>query len=235
MYTFTRGRVQIGASLWAVGLPLLPLQVLVAMQWPSGYSIADNAISDLGVTSCGVFSDHSTTARLICSPWHAVFNGGMVVSGALITAGAVLLGGSWGGRTGRTGSVLAAVSGVFVILVGCFPWNTFPELHDAAALGQALTQWSAMILLAAAAGRGAFRALTFATVAVSLASFVVFVDGLEGGRSPLLPLGIAERLAFDTLTLWTAAVGVSVAVQVARRTPTTRGLRPSPAVPEMTP
>ncbi|WP_279367693.1 DUF998 domain-containing protein [Microbacterium testaceum] len=235
MYTCSIRRLQIGAALWAVTLVLLPLQMAVALQWPRRYSIADNAISDLGVTSCGVFSDYATTARLICSPWHAVFNGGMVVSGALITAGAVLLGGSWGGRTGRTGSVLAAVSGVFVILVGCFPWNTFPELHDAAALGQALTQWSAMILLAAAAGRGAFRALTFATVAVSLASFVVFVDGLEGGRSPLLPLGIAERLAFDTLTLWTAAVGVSVAVQVARRTPTTRGLRPSSAAPEATP
>lgn len=213
MYTFTRRRQQIGSALWAVSLVLLPLQVAVALQWPGGYSIADNAISDLGVTSCGLFSDQATTARLICSPWHAVFNGGVAVSGALIATGAVLLSGYWAGRTGRTGLLLAAMSGVFVIMVGCFPWDAFPHVHDAAALGQALTQWSAMILLAVAAGRGTFRALTFATVAVSLVFFVVFLAGLEGGQSSLAPLGVAERLAFDTLTLWTAVVGVSVVLR----------------------
>lgn len=210
MYTSTRSRRLIGAALWAVSALFLPLQMAVALQWPSGYSIAGNAISDLGVTSCGVFSDHATTARLVCSPWHAVFNAGVVVSGALITAGAVLLQGHWRSRSGRIGSVLAAVSGVLVITVGAAPWDVSPDLHDAAALAQGVTLWSAMILLAVAEGRGAFRALTFATVAVSVVSFLAFLAALEGEGPVILPLGIVERLAFDSLTLWTVAVGTNL-------------------------
>lgn len=210
MYTRTPKRWFIGAAAWAVSGLFLPLQIVVALQWPHGYSVFDNAISDLGVTSCGVFADSAATARLICSPWHVFFNSGLVACGALTALGAALLYGRWGGRTGRVGSALAAASGVSVITVGLVPWDVFPDVHDGAALAQALTQWVAMVLLAIAAGRGAFRVITFAVVVVSIAAFLNFLVSLEGVSPAALPLGIAERLAFDTLTLWTASVGVSL-------------------------
>ncbi len=40
-----------------------------------------------------------------------------------------------------------ALSGVLVAIAGLAPWDTHPDLHDAAATGQALTQWLAMVLL----------------------------------------------------------------------------------------
>ena len=208
MYEFIRPRWSIGAASWAVSGLLLPLQVLVAWQWPNGYSIAENAISDLGVTTCGIFSDYAAAARPVCSPWHALFNSGVVASGVLIAVGAVLLYGRWSSLAGRAGLILAAVSAVLVAAVGLAPWDVLPDVHDVAALAQALTQWVAMLQLAIAAGRGAFRVITLATVAVSIVSFTAFLLTLEGAGPVVLPLGIAERLAFDTLTLWTASVGV---------------------------
>lgn len=209
-------RRRIGAAAWVASGLLLPLQVVVALQWPEGYSVANNAISDLGVTTCGRFSEGLQQVRQVCSPWHAVFNGGMVVSGVLTAVGAILLHGWWRGRPGRVGTILMAVAGVAVTIVGLAPWDVAPGLHDGAALVQAVAQWLAMILLAVA-GSGGFRWLTLAAVALSVAGFVAFLSAAEGTEVGGVSFGLAERLSFDTLALWTAAVGVAVLVRLARR------------------
>lgn len=208
MQTRARYRWRLGAALWALTALFLPLQFVVALWWPDGYSLSANAISDLGVTSCGVFDDGSAPARAVCSPWHALFNVGVMASGVVTTLGAVLLYGRWPDLAGRIGVFLAAASGVFVVVVGFAPWDLLPGVHDAAALAQAATQWLAMLLLASAAGRGLFRRVTVVTVVVSVASFLDFLLSLDGQGAAVLPLGIAERLAFDTLVVWTAGVGV---------------------------
>lgn len=223
MQTCAQKRWRIGAALWALSALFLPVQFAVALQWPDGYSLFANAISDLGVTRCGVFADDSALPRTVCSPWHDLFNIGLVASGLVTTVGAVLLHGRWATRAGRTGTVLAAISGAFVVAVGFAPWDISPELHDAAALAQAVTQWLAMLLLASAAGRGLFRSLTAFTVVLSIASFVDFLISLAGRGAGLLPLGIAERLAFDTLVLWTAAVGMFVWLRSRAASTSTQG------------
>ncbi|GAA3846017.1 hypothetical protein KACC15558_33110 [Brevibacterium ammoniilyticum] len=204
-------RWRIGAVLWVASAVLLPIQVIVALQWPQGYSVTANAISDLGVTVCGPFTEGGQP-REVCSPWNPVFNIGMVLSGALTALGAVLLHGRWNSRSGRAGTILMAVVGLCVVIVGFAPWDLQPALHDSAALVQALAQWMAMILLAVAAGRGLFRGLTIASVIVSVLGFAAFLLALDGTAIPGLSFGIAERLSFDTLTVWTAAVGIAVLV-----------------------
>ena len=190
---------------------LLPVQVVVAWRWPAGYSVADNAISDLGVTTCGLFADGGQP-REVCSPWHYLFNAGLIASGLLVALGAVLLHGRWPSRSGRAAMILMALAGLCVVMVGLAPWDTHPQLHDAAALGQAALQWVAMVLFAIGVGPGAFRRLTVATVAVPVVGFVAFLSALDGAALPGLPFGVAERLSFDTLTLWVAVVGVVVLV-----------------------
>lgn len=203
-------RRRAGAVAWIASALLIPVQVVVALQWPDGYSVAGNAISDLGITGCGPFSDGGSQPREVCSPWHPLFNAAVIASGALIALGAVLLHGRWSGRSGRAGTILMTLAGLCVVVVGFAPWDLHPELHDGAALGQAVVQWLAMILLAVAAGRGLFRGLTIATVAVSIVGLVAFLFALDGAELPGLSFGIAERLSFDTLTLWTAFAGVAV-------------------------
>lgn len=211
-------RFSAGGAAWiATGL-LLPLQAIVALKWPRGYSLTKNAISDLGITTCGpVSGDGNAPVRDVCSPWHVAFNGGLIASGALMAVGSVLLYGWWTGRAGRAGTVLMAFAGASVVAVGLVPWNLNPALHDAAAIGQALVQWLAMVLLAKAAGPGRFQRLTVATVAVSVAGFIAFIAAIEGTRVPLLTLGIAERLSFDALTLWTAVAGTTVLARKGKR------------------
>lgn len=203
-------RRRTGAAAWVASALLLPAQLLVAARWPEGYSVTANAISDLGVTGCGVYSEQGQQVRDVCSPWHPVFNVAMVASGALIAMGAVLLHGWWGGRSGRSGTALLAVGGLLVAVVGLAPWDIHPGLHDGAALGQAVAQWLAMGLLAAAAGPGAFRRLTLGTAVVSVVGFLAFVAALEGAEVPVVGFGGAERLSFDTLTVWTALVGATL-------------------------
>ncbi len=196
-----------GATALALSAVALPVQLVVALRWPEGYSITANAISDLGVTTCGQFDEVGTQLRSVCSPWHGLFNMSMVLSGVLIALGAVLLHRWWPGRSGRAGTSLLVIAGVLLAVVGLAPWDTHPDLHDMAALGQVVVQWLAMGLLAAAAGVGAFRRITIATLVLSAAGFVTFVAALEGTDVPIVGFGGAERLAFDTLTLWTAGAG----------------------------
>lgn len=158
------------------------------------------------------FADGHAPARAVCSPWHAVFNVGLVTLGVLTTLGAILLYGRWITRSGKAGIAFAGVSGIFVVLAGPAPWDVAPDVHDFAALCQALLQWAAMILLAVAAGAGRIRTLALACAVVSIAGFIGFLLALDGTEFSLLSLGVAERVAFDSLTLWTAAVGVAALV-----------------------
>lgn len=203
-------RWRAGAAAWIASGVLFPVQLVVALQWPDGYSVMSNAISDLGVTTCGQFSENGQQVREVCSPWHPVFNAGMIILGALMAIGAMLLHGHWKGAWGRGGTMLMALSGLLVASVGFAPWDTQPGWHDNAALGQAVAQWVAMCLLALSAGPGRFRRLTTVAVVVSLVGFVAFLAALEGSEVPGLGFGLAERVSFDTLTLWTVLVGVAV-------------------------
>jgi hypothetical membrane protein len=206
-------RLRWGALLWITGLLTFPAQMLAAAQWPRGYSWVSNLISDLGVTTCGTFDFGTRVERYICSPAHVLVNVSFMVSGATLLIGAILLWSAWKRpRTGRVAMVFLAGGGVLVILVGVFPWDLYPEAHDVVALAQAAAQWIGMILLAVASrGNTAARwisAVTTASVLVSVLGFVLFVDAIGGGPSLALGLGLTERVAFDTLTLWSAAVGI---------------------------
>jgi hypothetical membrane protein len=205
-------RLRWGALLWIAGLVTVPAQLIAAAQWPQRYSWTSNLISDLGVTSCDTFDVGTRVERYICSPAHLLVNGSFIVVGVTMLIGSLLLWSAWPRRrTGRVAMGLLAAGGVFVLLVGVFPWDTHPEQHDVVALAQAVTQWIGMILLAVASrGSTAARwicALTIVSLIVSVLGFVLFVDGIGGGPSETLGRGLIERVAFDTLTLWSAVVG----------------------------
>lgn len=203
-------RYRVGAMTWVLSALVIPIQLFVALRWPNRYSLSRNTISDLGVTTCGEYSELGRQLRHVCSPEHTVFNISMVASGALILLGAVLLHGYWARLAGKAGTILMVIAGASVIGVGLLPWDVSPSAHDGLALLQAAAQWIAMALIAVAAGPGRFRRITAAVVILSVASFILFVGALEGYEMPWVGLGGAERLSFDSLTLWTALTGVAL-------------------------
>lgn len=202
-----------GAALWVLCLVTFPAQIIAAAQWPRPYSWGSNTISDLGVTTCATFDPGTRAERYICSPAHLLANAGTVANGALLAAGAVLLWSAWPRpRAGHAAMALLAASGVLLMLVGFFPWDLQPEPHNLSALLQAPLQWAGMIVLVfALRGRPASRwaaALTIVCVVISITGFVMFIDAIAGGPSAAVGLGLTERISFDTLTLWSAALGV---------------------------
>jgi hypothetical protein len=88
-----------------------------------------------------------------------------------------------------------------------------------------------IVIIVAVRGRSGTRrigALTVVCVAVSLTGFVLFVDASYNGRSASLDLGTTERIAFDTLSLWSAAVGLVLMIK-SDRTPRSPSAAPVPA------
>ena len=222
LYGCAMTRLQWGATLWILGMLTLPAQALAAMLWPQGYSWDSNFISDLGVTECGTFDAGTRVERYICSPGHVLANGSTIVNGACLALGAVLLWSAWPrARTGKVAMAFLASGGLLVMLVGFLPWDVHPEAHDTAALAQAAMQWIGMILLVFALRRntdvGRAALLTGMSVLVSIIGFALFVDAISGGPALMLGVGFTERIAFDTLTLWGAAVGFILLASTRRK------------------
>ncbi len=207
----------VGGWCWAgVGL-LIPVQLVVAAAWPTPYSVTANAISDLGVTSCGTFTEGGALARQVCSPWHPLMNAMTVLAGVALCAGAALLLDAWP-RRGWGGAAMGATAagGLALVAVGLLPWDVAPDGHDVAALAQGVLQWLAMVFLVLAVGGPggrrrpwpAVRVVTSLTLLLSVVGLVLFLDVVVGGTGLGVPFGLAERLAFDTLTLYSVYLGV---------------------------
>lgn len=213
MVSFSFVKINVlGAVLWTAGILAFVPQVLSALHWPVSYSYRHNLISDLGVTRCGIFDEGTRVERFICSPWHEVANLGTIANGVILAVGALLLWNAWPKRTiGRVAMFLFTVGGVLIIAVGVFPWDTHPELHNLTAITQGLFQWVGMALLLISIRKAkdlrVLWWLTLVSLAVSLAGFALFLNAVGGGFAASLGLGLTERIAFDTLTIWGAAAG----------------------------
>lgn len=228
-------RLRWGATLWILGLLTFPAQLSAAALWPQRYSWGSNFISDLGVTACRVFDAGTRVERYICSPGHVLANGSTIANGAVLTLGAIFLWSVWPRQlTGRVAMALLAAGGLLVMLAGFLPWDLYPEAHDIVALAQAAVQWIGMIILVfALQGNPAARwtaLLTGLSVLLSITGFVLFIDAISGGSSLALGLGLTERIAFDTLTLWGAAIGF-ILLTAPIKTPLTTGQHPTPEQP----
>src|ERR1700722_15375583 len=74
-------RLMSGAICWIATLEFFAAQAIAQSAWKgSGYSLADNAISDLGVTACGRITIAGQSGYY-CSPLHSVMNASFVATG----------------------------------------------------------------------------------------------------------------------------------------------------------
>lgn len=110
-----------GATLVGIGtIQFIVAMGVVQVGYP-GYSLLANYISDLGNTAT--------------SPWHDVFNVSIIVLGILAFVGIVLMWSAFPRSASRPpGLVLLLVASVAAILVGCFPENVNPTVHDLVSL-----------------------------------------------------------------------------------------------------
>ncbi|MFK0160390.1 DUF998 domain-containing protein [Streptomyces sp. NPDC090493] len=180
------------------------------------YRYGFNAISDLGVPSCGDLAGHR-----VCSPLHAVMNTAFITHGALFALAVFLLAPLLPQRPGRRVLVLGIVTGLGLLLVGTFPGS--PEavadgtiaLHTA---GAALAIFGGnLTAITAGAGlrRRAHRRLGTALVALGTAGtvsvVVMFAWAVIVVSSGIITgVAVAERTSVYTIMAAELLIGIAV-------------------------
>lgn len=183
--------------MWIATILYWPLQVLVSRSWTTPYSWRDDVISALGAATC---TDY-------CSPDHVVMNATFVAVGGATAAGAALLVPRSRGVE-RTGWVLVALSGIATCAVGFLPLDVAPVPHAVAAQVHFGLQIAGMLCVAGPLARRhrVAAGFTVAVAATAVVGGVAFVTPGNWG----LGAGVTERIALDTLNVWTIAMGVMV-------------------------
>lgn len=202
--------VRLGAVLLVLGtIEFVAGMIIAQVGYGPSYSLSTNLISDLGVTSCGLIDD---TGRSACSPWWFVFDGSLILFGALVLAGMLLVRPALppgGAAAGATSSL--AFNGFCVLIAGVFPENVDYSVHSSFALAAFFAAGLGLISLSWAIVRSTtwrreiavYTGLSGVWVWIALA---LFVSGNDLGLGP----GGVERALVVPVLLWFSVLGLLV-------------------------
>ncbi len=199
-----RRAVHHGAALWLAGsLLFIVAMIVVQLAWTGSpaYSLRNNYISDLGNTHCGPWPNANSAD--LCSPWHDVFNGAVIVLGIFVILGAILVrSGFPSRRSASVGLLLTMIAGAGAIGVGVSPENVNGTVHSLASLVAFAVGSLALLVLGFAMFRDTrwdgFRAYTLFSGLLGLVATILFSEGTDLG----LGVGGMERLIVAPLLLW---------------------------------
>jgi hypothetical membrane protein len=190
----------IGPMFWLLSVQYFVTQFMVAQAWKTPFSLATNAISDLGNTVCGAYGD-----RYVCSPLHDWMNASFIVLGLTMFLGSFFITSEFRRNTlSRISFRFMALAGLGTILVGIFPENTISFLHTAGATLPFLFGNVALIMFSYALSLPpGFRYYTRISGLIGSTALVFFVMDHYFG----LGLGGMERVVAYPQTIWLIAFG----------------------------
>lgn len=193
----------VGPLVWMLTVEYYAIQVVVARNWATPYSLLRNPISDLGNTHCGTYAH-----RYVCSPLHSLMNLALIVLGALMIAGAPLIYLEFRERfSAALGFGCMAIAGAGTILVGLAPENVNITLHKLGASGPFLVGNIGLIILSSALDLPRhIRLYTRLSGIVALAALLLFVTRVYLG----LGEGGIERLTAYPQTFWLIVFGIYI-------------------------
>jgi len=211
--TSSPGRVATGAALYVIAtLQYAIAQLVAASAWDPPYDWANNYISDLGNTRCGMFSMPHAAPELVCSPLNAVMNASFILSGLLIIAGTLLLWMFWSPRkVAITAQVLWLIAGVGKVVVGWVPENTDIGLHTSAALNIPVGNVAILLLSIAIFRQHRMLAITgIFLFVVSFTALSLSIAAQFDRPDLLLRLGAGgmERLSGYPSNFWLLMAGI---------------------------
>jgi len=202
-------RLMCGGICWIATLEFFAVQGIAQAAWKgSDYSLASNAISDLGVTACGKITIAGQPGYY-CSPLHSLMNASFAATGILMLLGLYLTLPIWpGGRLAHWGIALFALAGIGKIIVGLAPGNVSYGLHSLGGLGIILAN-TAMILLGSAVSGTNDRWIPRLSVFLGILGLMGEVFFLA--HRALGGAGAAERVADYPAFLWMIVLGACCA------------------------
>jgi hypothetical membrane protein len=198
--TFRERHPYVGPVFWLLSIQYFVVQLVVAAGWSAPFSLARNAISDLGNTACGQYAD-----RYVCSPWHSAMNISFVIIGITIMLGAALISNDFRKNPySKFGFWGMGLAGFGTVLVGLFPENTISFMHFIGALLAFFLGNVALVIFSFTLSLPPiFRWYTRISGIVALLAFVLFLFDHYVG----LGMGGMERLVAYPQTLWLIAFG----------------------------
>jgi hypothetical membrane protein len=202
-------RLMSGGICWIATLEFFAAQAIAQAAWKgSDYSLAGNAISDLGVTACGRIIIAGQPGYY-CSPLHSLMNASFAATGILMLLGLYLTLPIWpAGRLVRWGITLFTLAGTGKIIVGLAPGNVNYGLHSLGSLGIIFAN-IAMILLGSAVSGANDRWIKRLSVSLGVLGLIgevfFFAHRALGG------VGAAERVADYPVFAWMIVLGVCCA------------------------
>jgi len=190
----------IGPIFWLLSVQYFLTQFVVAKAWKTPFSLATNAISDLGNTVCGTYGN-----RYVCSPLHDWMNASFIVLGLTMFLGSYFITSEFRRNTlSRISFRLMALAGFGTILVGFFPENTVSLLHITGAILPFLFGNVALIMFSYALSLPpGFRYYTRISGMIGVAALAFFLMDHYFG----LGLGGMERIVAYPQTIWLIAFG----------------------------
>ncbi len=197
-------RIRAAGAVWMCAVQFFIAQIVVQWAWTTPFSLADNFISDLGNTTCGVYN-----SSYVCSPWHTLMNISFSLQGVIILAGSIL---AWPvfqrERSQALIFWLLALTGIGMIGVGLFPEDVSNRGHVISAGIQFITGNLAIALIGIRCKtvnlkRGWLAASALLGI-VGLAATLLFASGYGLG----LGIGGMERVAAYTFPAWLIAAGI---------------------------
>ena len=193
--------------------------VIAQLAWTTPYSLARNAISDLGATHCG-----ESGGQYICSPWHVLFNGSAILIGGFMILGALFVrSGFLPGKSSRGGLGLVTVAGLGAIVVGVLPEDVNLGLHFLGSVVFFVGTGAALLFLGVAMAEdprwAGYRGCSILSGVVTLATFVIYTLSYPvsfPGREAI------ERVVVAPTLLWLVVAGLRLAQTPPYARPTVR-------------
>ncbi len=206
----------LGGLCWILSIVFFIGQAIAQAAWTGSpaYSIVNDAISDLGITSCGPWPPPGVGSQLaqrlgtsyayLCSPLHDVMNAAFIVTGALILLGLILTRSAWPRRRLTSwGFAFLALGSVGKIMVGFTPKDVNLIIHALGGLGIACANIGIILLgLAIWRGRRWAAYLSLVSGGVGLIGPTIITLLINHG------LGLGERVADYPMIVWMVALGV---------------------------
>lgn len=187
---------RMGLLSWMALLSYFPIELVIISQTTKPYSIMDQAMSDLGVLSCG-YDAYPLSAYEICSPMAHEMNVIFILTGMLIASGAVLIHHFWGGSKWTiVATVLLVIYGLGYTVSGIYPADINFLAHTLPSIPSMLFQIPAMYIIARFIRHKwpGLAQFTFVCMSISTLSLILMIIGL--------PAGLMQRLLYFSVWFW---------------------------------
>lgn len=197
---------RVGIATWILLSTYFIIEYIVIRATTAPYSLFQQPMSDLGVTSCGT-KTYELAAYEICSPLHLLMNWTFTLTGIVIFVGAVFLQQYWPNkRQSRIATVLFVIFGLSYTISGIFPADVNFLLHTFISLPGMFVQIPALILIGLVLRfkMPKLSIWTFFCAFLTTSSLILlFFQSIFN-----LPGGLLQRALYGSVWLWMITIGI---------------------------